>query len=155
MFLLDLASTSGGRSTGDEQSSTSGPWAVGEFKCLDNLEAPVACKQLLQSKTCNDALLQHLHNCDSAGVRIYSSQPMVNSVLFFQICILYTSLSFQNLSPGKDMVDGIVMRSFHRSVSMDIEKSPLRRPEMINRRKRINSTIDPGMYFFIIVEQNG
>ncbi|XP_060843295.1 E3 ubiquitin-protein ligase MYCBP2 isoform X2 [Rhopalosiphum padi] len=115
MFLLDLASTSAGRPTGDEPPSTSGPWTVGEFKCLGNLEAPATCKQLLQSETCNNALLQQLRDCDSAGVS----------------------------SPGIDVVDGTVTRSFHRSVSMDIEKSPLRRQEMINRRKRINSTIDP------------
>lgn len=45
---------------------------------------------------------------------------------------------------GLDVVDGTVSRSFHRSVSMDIEKSPLSRQDMINRRKRINSTIDAG-----------
>ncbi|XP_029344279.1 E3 ubiquitin-protein ligase highwire-like [Acyrthosiphon pisum] len=115
MFLLDLASTSGGRLTGDEPTSTSGPWAVGEFKCLGSLETPAACKELLHSDTCNDALLQQLHDCDSAGIS----------------------------SAGQDAVDGTVMRSFHRSVSMDIEKSPLRRQDMINRRKRINSAIDP------------
>lgn len=36
-------------------------------------------------------------------------------------------------------------RSFHRSVSMDIEKSPTSRHDMINRRKRVNSTIDAGI----------
>lgn len=70
MFLLDLASTSGGRLTGDEPPSTSGPWTVGEFKCLSSLEVPATCKQLLQPDICNDALL----HCDSVGVRIYSSQ---------------------------------------------------------------------------------
>lgn len=44
-----------------------------------------------------------------------------------------------------DVVDGAVSRSFHRSVSMDIEKSPLSRQDIINRRKRINSTIDTGI----------
>jgi len=68
MFLLDLASTSGGRLTGDEPTSTSGPWAVGEFKCLGSLETPAACKELLHSDTCNDALLQQLHDCDLARV---------------------------------------------------------------------------------------
>lgn len=51
----------------------------------------------------------------------------------------------QVLSSDQDTVDGTINRSFHRSVSMDIEKSPLSRQDMINRRKRINSTIDSGM----------
>lgn len=116
MFLLDLASTSGGRSTGDEQSSTSGPWAVGEFKCLDKLEAPVACKQLLQSETCNDALLQHLHNCDSAGVRIYSSRPPVNSVVFF------SNLYFIHFST----LPGLVSGQRYGRRNRDAEFSPIR-----------------------------
>lgn len=86
MFLLDLASTSGGRSSGDEPTSTSGPWAVGEFKCLGSLETPAACKELLHSNTCNDALLQQLQDCDSAGVHIYSSQPQQEFSFLFSIC---------------------------------------------------------------------
>lgn len=40
MFLLDLASNSGsgGRSTDDDDNAKSGPWAVGEFKCLADLQ---------------------------------------------------------------------------------------------------------------------
>jgi len=86
MFLLDLASTSGSRLTGDESFSTSGPWAVGKFKCLDSLEAPAACKELLQSDTCSDALLQQFQDCDSAGVRIYSSQTFDQRIFLFLKC---------------------------------------------------------------------
>jgi hypothetical protein len=50
-------------------------------------------------------------------------------------------------SQDQDVVDGTVSRSFHRSVSMDIEKSPLSRQDIINRRKRINSTIESGTVF--------
>lgn len=64
MFLLDLASTSvGSRSTNDESYLKSGPWAIGEFKCLGNLEA----KQ--QSDT-NDAILFQLQDCSPLGVSI-------------------------------------------------------------------------------------
>lgn len=64
MFLLDLASTSvGGRLTNDELFLKSGPWAIGEFKCLGNLGA----KQ--QSDT-DDAILFQLQDCSPLGVSI-------------------------------------------------------------------------------------
>lgn len=63
MFLLDLASTAGGRSTDDESYLKSGPWAVGQFKCLRNLE--VSTKQ----SDPNEAILLQLQDC-SLGVRI-------------------------------------------------------------------------------------
>lgn len=65
MFLLDLASTcsSGSRSANDEaQHSKSGPWAVSEFKCLENLEA--SANKLLQPDT-NEAILQQLRDRSS------------------------------------------------------------------------------------------
>lgn len=92
MFLLDLASTSGGGLTGDEPSSSSGPWAVGEFKCLASLETPAACKELLHSDTCNDALLQQLHDCDSAGVHICSPQPFGPQQFSFLFLIYFSAL---------------------------------------------------------------
>ncbi|VVC32964.1 Zinc finger, RING-type,Zinc finger, RING/FYVE/PHD-type,APC10/DOC domain,Galactose-binding [Cinara cedri] len=109
MFLLDLASTcsSGSRPVDDETlHAKSGPWAVGEFKCLGNLEA--SDNKLLQSDA-DDAILQQLRDRSSGDL---------------------------------DVVDGSVYRSFHRSVSMDIENSPSGRQDVINRRKRVNSTID-------------
>lgn len=65
MFLLDLASTSGSRSVTDESYSKSGPWAVGEFKCLGNLEA--SAKQLSDAE---DAMLLQLRDDGSMGVSV-------------------------------------------------------------------------------------
>lgn len=65
MFLLDLASTGGGgRSTDDEAHLKSGPWAVGEFKCLANLEASAR-----QQFDTNDAILLQLRD-QSSTVRV-------------------------------------------------------------------------------------
>lgn len=59
MFLLDLASTSDRRPSVDESYWKSGPWAVGEFKCLGNLEASAS---QLQSDA-HDAILLQLQDC--------------------------------------------------------------------------------------------
>jgi len=64
MFLLDLASTTGGRSMDDDSYQKSGPWTVNEFKCLRNLEASVGH----QSNSNDDILLQLQDG--SLGVRM-------------------------------------------------------------------------------------
>lgn len=66
MFLLDLASTAGGRSTDNETSLDSGTWAVGEFKCLANLGASARH----QSDT-NDAILLQLRDDSSVYTHIH------------------------------------------------------------------------------------
>lgn len=58
MFLLDLTSTGGTRLTHDETSLKSGPWSVGEFKCLGNLD--VSAKRISDT---NDAILLQLQDC--------------------------------------------------------------------------------------------
>jgi len=62
MFLLDLASTSGRRSTVDDSYWKSGSWAVGEFKCLRNLETSTK-----QQSDSNEAILLQLQG-GSLGV---------------------------------------------------------------------------------------
>lgn len=69
MFLLDLASTcsNGSRSADDETyDPKNGPWAVGEFKCLGNLEGSA---NALRPSDANDAIVQQLRDL-SSGVRI-------------------------------------------------------------------------------------
>lgn len=74
MFLLDLASTTStsGRSTTTDGNSywKSGPWAVGEFKCLANLEASA---RQLQSDS-DDSISVQLRDF-SSGVRYRARLP--------------------------------------------------------------------------------
>lgn len=81
MFLLDLASTSGGKSITEETYSKSGSWVVGEFKCLGNLE--VSAKQQSDS---DDALLLQLRDNLSTGVSdIHFHSPFKIKIIKFFI----------------------------------------------------------------------
>lgn len=75
MFLLDLASTSDRRPAVDESYWKSGPWAVGEFKCLGNLEAS-ACQ--MQSDA-HDAILLQLRDC-SPDVSVHFGPPQSDTL---------------------------------------------------------------------------
>lgn len=153
LFLLDLASTSDRRSTTvDDSYWKSGPWAVGEFKCLGNLETK-------QKSDSNDAILLKLRDC-SSGVsdRNMCAENALYSLLkrkkTFTNTLTGGFCSLQQPSCVESTADGTVYRSFHRSVSMDIEKSPTSRQDAVNRRKRINSAIDSGLEKTIMIKRN-